>query len=256
MTDLYTRRLTPAFLFAEAFRTFRDRWPRVLLVGGVVSAFAIVTDSLLDDLVEHTDLSRPTSVLALVGVTVGVTASAGLGTTFLSGVLDRTVGEHQHGHEPETLAQLLRSIPYGRLILADLVAIVLKVAGFLLLLLPGLVAITLLCVVGPVVMVEGKGPFGAVRRSAQLVRPYFWLAFVAVTIPIIGESVLSDYVEGADWTHDLLMHLFVGVGIEAPVTIFVSLVEVTLAYHLIERDVPGRVSRFRGRPGSDSTAAP
>ena len=59
---------------------------------------------------------------------------------------------------------------------------------------PGVVAITLLSVVGPVVMVEGTGAVAALRRSAKLVRPFFWLTFVAVTIPIVVENLLSDAV--------------------------------------------------------------
>jgi len=241
MTGIDSRRLTPWFLFAEAFGTFRARWRRVLVLGAVVSAVAITSDSLLDVLFERVDPSTATAGFAIVAASIGLTAANGFGTTFLSGVLDRTVGEHQHGHEAESLWQLLQRIPYGWLILADVLALTIKVVGFVLLIVPGLIAVTLLCIVGPVVMIESRRPFGAVRRSAQLIRPYFWLAFVAVTIPIIGENFLSDYVEGANWSHGYLRHLVIGVGLEAPIAIFVSLVEVTLAYHLIERDRPGRI---------------
>ena len=72
--------------------------------------------------------------------------------------------------------------------------------------------------------------------------PYFWLTFVAVTIPLLGENVLTDVVESAEWSHGFVRHLVVGVVIEAPIAIFVSLVEVTLAYHLLERDRPGHMA--------------
>jgi hypothetical protein len=244
MTDLYTRRLTPWFLFREAFATFRARWPRVLGLGCTVSAVAITSDAFLDILVDRNrDHASGAAAFALAMTALALTAANGFGTTFLSGVLDRTVGEHQHGHEAESLWQLLRRIPYKWLILADILTIVLKVIGFILFIIPGLISITLLCIVGPVVMVEGRRPFSAVRRSAQLVWPYFWLAFVAVTLPLLFENVVADWVEGADWSHGFLPHLVSGVAIEAPIAIFVSLVEVTLAYHLIERDRPGHVSR-------------
>ncbi len=151
-------------------------------------------------------------------------------------MLDRTVGEHQHGHAAESLWQLLRRIPYGPLIIADILALFLKIFGFVLLIIPGFIAITLLSVVGPVVMIEGTGPVAALRRSAQLVRPFFWLTFAAVTIPIIFENMLGDWLARAEWSHGFLRHLAVGVVIDAPVAIFVSLVEVTLAYHLLARD--------------------
>lgn len=236
----YDRRLTPLLLFRQAWGTFTARWKRVLGLGVVVSAVAIVSDSLLDVLLEnHRGTAEGLALFAVIMASVALSAANGFGTTFLSGVLDRTVGEHQHGHPAESLWQLLRRIPYGWLILADILTIVIKVVGFILFVIPGFIAITLMCVVGPVVMVEKRRPFSAVRRSAQLVWPYFWLTFVAVTIPLLGENILTDLVESADWSHGFTRHLIVGVAIEAPIAIFVSLVEVTLAYHLMERDRPG-----------------
>lgn len=237
MTDLHTQRLTPWLLFVQAFGTFKARWPRVLGIGVTVAAVAITSDSLLDLVLDGPrDEASGVVLFMVLTASLALTAANGFGTTFLSGVLDRTVGEHQHGHPAESLGQLLRRIPYGWLILADLLAIGLKVVGFLLFVIPGFIAITLMCVVGPVVMVEGRRPISAVKRSAQLVRPYFWLTFVAVTIPLVAEGLISDAVEGADWTHGFIGHLVAGVAIEAPIAIFVSLVEVTLAYHLMARD--------------------
>jgi hypothetical protein len=246
MTDIYTRRLTPWFLFVQAFSTFTARWKRVLGLGCAITAVTIVFDTLLDLLFDEPGAGRSGLVgLSVAAAALALTAANGFGTTFLSGVLDRTVGEHQHGHPNESLWELLRRIPYVWLILADLLALVIKVIGILLLVVPGLVAVTLLCVTGPVVMVENRRPFSAVRRSAQLVRPYFWLAFVAVTIPIFFEAMVSDWIETADWAHGFLPHLVSAVVVEAPIAIFVSLVEVTLAYHLMERDQPGHISGAR-----------
>jgi hypothetical protein len=239
----YEERLTPLLLFRQAWSTFKARWKRVLGLGAVVSAVAITSDSLLDILIEHhRDTATGIALFVVVMVSIAFTAANGLGTTFLSGVLDRTVGEHQHGHPAESLWQLLGRIPYGWLILADILTIIIKVVGFILLVIPGFIAITLMCIVGPVVMIEKRRPFSAVRRSAQLVWPCFWLTFVAVTVPILGESMLTDLVESAEWAHGFLRHLTVGVVIEAPIAIFVSLVEVTLAYHLMERDRPGQIA--------------
>ncbi len=244
MTDIYTRRITPWFLFGEAIATFRARWKRVLGIGVTVSTVAIITHSLLDLLFEHGRENNSGAVsFALVLASIALSAANGFGTTFLSGVLDRTVGEHQHRHPKESLGQLLWRIPYGWLILADLLRLVLTILGFILLIVPGIVAMTLFCVVGPVVMIEEHRPVAAVRRSAQLVRPFFWVTFVAVTVPLLFENALTDVLGGIDVLHGFVAHLVVGVVIEAPVAIFVSLVEVTLAYHLIERDRPGSISR-------------
>lgn len=237
MTDNDTRRLTPWFLFGQALRTFAARWKRVLGVGAVVTAFTVTVGTLLELMFEHQEAQNDGKVAwAFAFASIALGAANGFGTTFLSGVLDRTVGEHQYGHEAESLWQLLRRIPYAALIIADILALFLKIFGFVLFIVPGFIAITLLSVVGPVVMIEGTRPVAALRRSAQLVRPFFWLTFVAVTIPIVFENLLGDILATAEWSHGFLRHLAVGVAIDAPVAIFVSLVEVTLAYHLIRRD--------------------
>ena len=211
----------------------------MLGVGAVVTAFTVTVGTLLELMFESKEAQNDgKGRVAFAFASIALSAANGFGTTFLSGVLDRTVGEHQHGHERESLWQLLRRIPYVALIVADILALLLKIFGFVLLIVPGFIAITLLSVVGPVVMIEGTGPVEALRRSAQLVRPFFWLTFVAVTIPIVFENLLGDALATAEWSHGFLRHLAVGVVIDAPVAIFVSLVEVTLAYHLIERDPP------------------
>ena len=237
MTDNDTQQLTPWFLFGQALRTFVARWKRVLGVGVVVTTFTVTVGTLLELMFEHKQEQNDGKVAwAFAFASIALSAANGFGTTFLSGVLDRTVGEHQHGHDRESLWQLLRRIPYTALIIADILALFLKILGFVLFIIPGFIAITLLSVVGPVVMIEGTGPVTALRRSAQLVRPFFWLTFVAVTIPIVFENLLGDTLASAEWSHGFLRHLAVGVAIDAPVAIFVSLVEVTLAYHLIHRD--------------------
>jgi hypothetical protein len=96
-------------------------------------------------------------------------------------------------------------------------------------------------------MIESRRPISAIRRSAQLVRPMFWIAFAAVTVPLLTESFLSDAFASISWLHGYVQHLAVGVLIEAPIAIYVSLVEVTLAYQLIERDRPGAVSAMHER---------
>jgi hypothetical protein len=243
MSDRFSGPLRVRRLFADAWSTLRERPRRVLGLGIVVSAFTITSDRLLEVLSDDArDSTTGALTAAVVMASVALTAANGFGTTFLSGVLDRTVGEHQHGHPAESLWTLLRRIPYGWLILADILAVVLTVVGFALLVVPGIVVMTLTCIVGPLVMIERRRPFSAVKRSAQLVRPFFWIAFVAVTVPIIGESFLSGAVASAPWLHGFVQHLTVGVLVEAPIAIYVSLVEVTLAYQLIERDRPGSVS--------------
>ncbi len=240
---LYERTLTARFLFREAARTFRERFGRVVAVGFVVALAASVLDGLFDEYLEHLE-DEVTGVVAaaIVCVAVVVTGVNSFGSTFLAGVLDQTVGEHQHGHRPVSLGQLFLAIPFFTLIGADLLVSLMRAAGWVLLLVPGVIAMTITAIVGPVIMVEGRGAFGAIRRSAQLTWPVFWLVFRAVTIPVLAEGVFDELITSLPFLHGMLAHVLTTVLLEMPVAAFLALVEVTLAYHLIERDRPGIIS--------------
>ena len=54
-------------------------------------------------------------LLIILAVLAGVSASV-FGSTFYAGLLDKVVGEHHYGHEYLTLGEVLRRLPYGRLV--------------------------------------------------------------------------------------------------------------------------------------------
>src|SRR5450631_3274679 len=191
----------------------RHAW-RILVVSIVVSAVTLAVESAADHLLDRADLTS-----ALVGAVSTSTVSL-LGAVFLSGFLCRlvTVSEHEstkhgitghgaseHGttahekaaHEKAAHRQtgpgadgsrirdVLRSLPWGSLILADLLATLIIVIGLVALIIPGLIAITLLAVVGPVIELERQHAVAGLRRSAHLVRPHFWRVAAFATVPLL-----------------------------------------------------------------------
>ena len=145
----------------------RHAW-RILAVSIVVSAVTVAVELAADHL-----LSRANLTSALLGSLSTSTVSL-LGAVFLSGFLCRLVGDTEHGgtgHGASTghretgqdahatrIRDVLRSLPWGALIVADLLTAVIILAGFVALIIPGLVAITLLAVVGPVIEIEHQPP--------------------------------------------------------------------------------------------------
>lgn len=242
MSDQYTRRLTARYLIGEAAQTFRHRFWRVIAVGFVVALVASVLDTLFDRYVEHIEGDLPIGLSSLlVGIAVVITGANTFGSTFLAGVLDQTVGEHQHGHHQERLSRILRTLPYLTLVVADIAVVGLRIAGLTIFIIPGLVVVTLTAIVGPVIIVEKRGALSAIRRSAELTWGAFWLTFRAVTVLMIGEALVSEWLGDLPFAHSIAGHLFTSSVLEVPLTVFVSLIEVTLAYHLIERSRPGTV---------------
>ena len=133
-----------------------------------------------------------------------------LGEVFFVGLLDRLVGEASHGWSAETVPTILRTLPYGRLILADVILTVLVVLGSLALIVPGVVLFTLLCLSGPIVNIEGRSAASALWRSAQLVRRRFWMPALLVAVPFsVADwvaSAIQDAVHGESLVIDFVLH--------------------------------------------------
>ncbi|HEX6602439.1 MAG TPA: hypothetical protein VF030_07325, partial [Solirubrobacterales bacterium] len=74
-------------------------------------------------------------------------------------------------------------------------------------LIPGVLAFVWLALSGPVVEIEERSAFGALKRSLQLVRRHFWLVFlVLVPIQIAGDAIGSGL---AAIVHQVFGHTFV-----------------------------------------------
>jgi hypothetical protein len=159
-----------------------------------------------------------------------------LGTTFYAGLLDKVVGEFELGEEPEPVGSVLRHLPYGSLIVADLVIVALATVGAAFFVIPGLIVFTLFAVTGPVINIEQRGAFSAMKRSARLVRPHFWFVLLWVTFPIAFEHHAIHVVHDLYLKHALI-EVFVVQGLVGMIVgSFVGLVEVNIAYALVAHD--------------------
>jgi len=158
-----------------------------------------------------------------------------LALVFYAGLLDRLVGAHLFDHEDPSIRNVLRTLPYRKLIVADIVLVVVTVIGLILLILPGIFVFTLFCIVGPVINIEGHGVMGGFRESARMIRPRFWLAFWVVTVPVIFEVVIEDLVHAVVWERQFLSSLLLNTATAVLILATVGLLEVVLAHELIAR---------------------
>jgi hypothetical protein len=242
----------------------RHAW-RILVVSIVVSAVTLAVESAADHLLDRADLTS-----ALVGAVSTSTVSL-LGAVFLSGFLCRlvTVSEHEstkhgitghgareHGttahekaaHEKAAHRQtgpgadgsrirdVLRSLPWGSLILADLLATLIIVIGLVALIIPGLIAITLLAVVGPVIELERQHAVAGLRRSAHLVRPHFWRVAAFATVPLLVANGVIGILPDPSGTTHVVTSVIVRSIAEGVVEAAVGLLLVELCYRLIAAD--------------------
>ncbi len=227
----------------------RHAW-RILAVSIVVSAVTVAVELAADHLLSRADLTT-----ALLGSLSTSTVSL-LGAVFLSGFLCRLVGGTEHGDtehggtehgstehggtgvdaQGTRIRDVLGSLPWGALIVADLLTAVIILAGLVALVIPGLVAITLLAVVGPVIEIEHQPAWAGLRRSAHLVRPHFWRVAAFGTLPLLLSNGIVAVLPDPSGTTDVVTTLIVRSIGEGIIESVVGLILVELCYRLIAAD--------------------
>ena len=170
-------------------------------------------------------------VLGLLAATLARLA----GPVVYAGYLDEAVGhEYFKGHRIH-FNTVLRTLPWGRLVVADLILILGATVGLALFVVPGLIWMTLFTLIGPVLVQERHGLIDGFARTYQLGRAAWQQILLLVVVLIIAELAIHE------WVHQALHHsgFWVEVGaswlVSAIAGGFVGLVEVALATELMAR---------------------
>ena len=246
----------------------RHAW-RILVVSIVVSAVTVAVELAADHLLDRADVTS-----AVVGAVSTSTVSL-LGAVFLSGFLCRLVsatehranqpgptepgaaehgktehGKTEHGTDGSRIRDVLRSLPWGALILADLLATLIIVIGLVALIIPGLIAITLLAVVGPVIELERQHAVAGLRRSAHLVRPHFWRVAAFATVPLLVANGVIGILPDPSGPTDVVTTLIVRSIGEGVVEAAVGLLLVEVCFRLIAAE------RAAANPAAQPAAQP
>jgi hypothetical protein len=261
---------------AAVVHTFRRHAWRILVVSIVVSAVTVAAELAADHLLDQADVTTAlagalsTSTLSLLGAVFLSGFLCRLVSTTEHGATEHGATEHgatehgatEHGateqgktangateQEGKTghgktgqaadgsrIRDVLRSLPWGSLILADLLATLIIVVGLVALIIPGLIAITLLAVVGPVIELEHRRAVAGLRRSAHLVRPYFWRVAAFATLPLLVANGVVGILPDPSGTSDVVTTLIVRSIGEGVVESMVGLLLVELCYRLIAAD--------------------
>ncbi len=135
----------------------------VFVITGIVSALLVAASS----------------GLAIVALLLTLVA-----TTLFTGMVVELVSDIQDGRRDHSPGQLLRSVTpvLGQLILVGIVAGVGIAIGFVLIIVPGLILITIWSVAAPVVVLERPGVFPALGRSRELVSGNGWQVFGVIFV--------------------------------------------------------------------------
>ncbi len=192
----------------------------VFVITGIVTALIVATGS---------------GVLVLLAFAIDLIAGM-----LFTGMVVELVADVQDGRRDATAAQLLRAVTpvLGELLFVGLVAGVLEAIGFVLIVVPGLILITIWSVVAPVVVVEHPGGLRALARSRELVRGHGWQVFGVIVVLVIGVAIASGVLDiagaAAGTAVGLVVRVVVGV-LAAPIS---ALAAAVLYFELRGRERP------------------
>jgi hypothetical protein len=228
----HSPRLHPNTVARTAWRILRERPRRVAGTAAVVFGITAWVNAVIEvTIIEPAD---SLAVDAVAGIFAAAVSTYGI--VFYAGLLDLVLRSYLEGKPDLPLRQALSKLPLTRLLLADLVLIVASAGGALLLVIPGIIVFTLLCLVGPLIVSEDLDVFAGLRRSYHLVRPHFWMTLCLVTIPFLIEDQLLHGIDLWLYGHRLLGAFCISALIGATIGAAVGLLEVVLAHELREHE--------------------
>jgi hypothetical protein len=209
-----TRTIEPGRVIGEAFETYREH--AVPLLGGALLVIGIA------GVIEGVLSVSGSLVLGLIGALVGLAAS------FLyTGYVVKLVQDVRDGRRDFSVGELFsHAAPYvGTLILNGILAGIAIVIGFVLIIVPGLILITIWSVISPSIVVEDRGVIDAFGRSRELVRGHGWQVFGAIVLAfliIVAVGIVLSIIGAAIGDAGLVILRAVGNVLTAPVAALVS----------------------------------
>jgi hypothetical protein len=166
--------INPGEVFAGAWRIYREQFRVLIPTALAVFAVEAVLSAVLSDA-----LTFIASLVALIA------------TAFYQGMVVELVRDVQDGRRDSSIGELFRSVApvVVRLALVSLLFGLAVGLGFVLLIVPGLILMTIWAVVAPVMVIERPGVFAAFGRSRALVRgqgvPVFGVVIVVLLLSLL-----------------------------------------------------------------------
>jgi hypothetical protein len=172
-------RIDATKVIGEAFDTYGKYFTP--LIGGALILIGIA--GLINGILRTTD----SLILELVGSIITLVA-----TVLYTGYVVKLVQDVRDGRLDQSMSELFSAAaPYiGTLILNGILYGIAVFFGFIALIVPGLILITIWAVVAPAIVVENQGVIEAFGRSRDLVRGNGWNVFFAIVLAFLILAVV------------------------------------------------------------------
>jgi hypothetical protein len=158
-------------VIGETFSTYGAQ--AGVLLGAAVAVFVVV------GLIQGLLATSGEFLLVLLGGVVSV-----VGTTLYTGFVVKLVEDVRDGKRDFTVGELFSAAAgvVGVLLLNGILKAIAVTIGFILVIVPGLILLTIWAVTAPAIVVERRGVIDAFGRSLELVRGQGWAVFAVIVI--------------------------------------------------------------------------
>jgi hypothetical protein len=228
--------LTYGSVLRQALGMFRRHYARVALVALVLFVPPPLLAAALEGVREG--LEADAGLVRGLGYVIGlvmVTMIRLFGPVVYAGYLDEAVGhEYYHGRFVPG-REVLRTLPWGRLVVAEIILVVSVGIGLALFVVPGIIVLTLFALIGPVIVQERHGVIDGFRRTYRLSRAAWPMILILVVAMLAIENAAHEFVHEAFHHSALWLQIVTSWLVAALIGGIVGLVEVALATQLMMR---------------------
>jgi hypothetical protein len=228
--------LTYGSVLRQALGMFRRHYARVAVVALVLFVPPPLLAAALETVRERLEVDAGlVRGLGYVISLVMVTMVRLFGPVVYAGYLDEAVGhEYYHGRFVSG-REVLRTLPWVRLIAAEIILVIGFGIGLTLFVVPGIIVLTLFALVGPVIVQERHGVIDGFRRTYRLSRAAWPMILILVVALLAIESATHELVHETFHHSALWVQIAMSWLVAAVIGGIVGLVEVALATQLMTR---------------------
>jgi hypothetical protein len=215
-------------VLGDAAHVYRRLWRRSVVVAGLVFVVISLADAFA--------VERTTAGTTLVSVVLAL-----VGGLLVQGALVEVVRDLHEGREPESIHAYYERTRgrLGTLLGASLLYGLGVLVGFILFIVPGLIAVARWSLIVPLVMIEGRGVRDAFARSSELVRGQTGRVLVLVVVANILTAVVGIAVRAVFGFLPQFASILVGGTIASAIAVpYEAHVLTVLYYRLTEPERP------------------
>ena len=218
--------MTIGAVLDEAWTLFTRFFLRFFAIALVVFAtinflYALVVTAL------DADNDSAAILLAIVSL-----ATVVVGTTWLQGAFVYAVQDARDGSFDASLGQVFSRVSSSivPLLVAGLLAGICIALGFVLLIFPGLILLTIWAVIAPVIVIERTGALDAFGRSRALVRGHGWTVFGIVLVAGLLSGIATTLLQEAFSFLPRFLEILIGSTIAQAVVAPFSAIAIAITY--------------------------